>query len=80
MEGTSKQIANAVRSAIEASGMSQAELAKLLHRSITTVERRLAGKRDFTVNEVILIARRLDRSVSSIIGDDVMSVAGETRE
>lgn len=77
VEGTSKQIAEAVRSTVEASGMSQAELAKLLHRSISTVERRLAGKRDFTVNEIVVIARHLGRSVSSVVGDDVLIGPGE---
>lgn len=70
MEGTTARIAETVRSAVEASGVTQAKLAQAIGVSVTTIERRMTGKRAFTINEILKIARLLDVSPASLIEEN----------
>lgn len=58
-----------VRAAIAALPVSKERLADVMGVSTKTVERRLSGERDFRVREILAIARRLNRSVSSLMGE-----------
>lgn len=62
-------IASRVSKAVRESGVSQVEIAVVLGVSRKTVERRLKGEREFTANEIGLIAKRLRVPVADLLGD-----------
>ncbi|OOL29702.1 hypothetical protein GQ85_24375 [Rhodococcus rhodochrous] len=62
-------IASRVSEAVRAAGVSQVDLAAELNVSRKTIERRLKGEREFTANEIGLIARRLKVPVGTLLGD-----------
>lgn len=70
-------IASRVSKAVRESGVSQVEIAVVLGVSRKTVERRLKGEREFTANEIRLIAHRLNVPVAELLGPDIESRVGK---
>ncbi|NKU18385.1 helix-turn-helix domain-containing protein [Rhodococcus hoagii] len=72
MDELSSKIAASVRAVVKEEGISQADLASIIGRSVSTAERRLAGKREFTVNEAILMAKRTGRKIDDIVAKGIL--------
>lgn len=62
-------IANRVRSAVEERGLTRSQVADTMGVAKATASRRLRGDREFTANEIGLLARRLDVPVEDLLFD-----------
>lgn len=63
------EIATRVTAALRNSGMTQVDIASYLGLSRKTIERRLKGEREFTANEIGLLARKLNVPVADLLGN-----------
>ena len=68
MDGNPPKIAESVRAAIKAENLTQQQVADIIGASKRTVERRLAGERDFNATDIQLLARHLKVSADVLMG------------
>lgn len=64
---TTNRVAERVRAAMAAKGISQTVLGTKLHRSQHAVSRRLLGYVDFSITELETIARELDVPLAELV-------------
>ena len=68
MSEQTNQTRESVRAAVAALPMSRELLAHVMGVTTKTVDRRLAGERDFRLCELIAIARYLEAPIESLMG------------
>lgn len=69
MEGKTLRIAENVRTAAAAAGITQAKLAEAIGVSEPTIYRRMTARRPFTINELLKVSVALDVPVLDLLGD-----------
>lgn len=74
-KGITEPVAQTIRDAIEAAGLSKRQVALRSGIAPTTLDRKLSGQTDFTLTELHRLAKALGVSVSSLLPAGLDAVA-----